>query len=120
MTTMLFDTTRERSKMFTHLVICLLVAILGVGAYLYSTTLGVNYTRERDNIGNTYCLYWTPFRLSRRPSKMKATPCRAPILRSPANAPRRKAGRKTSRTGQARIDRAAAGALRVSHERIRT
>jgi hypothetical protein len=61
MTTMLFDTTRERSKMFLHLVICSLVAILGVGAYLYSTTLGVNYTRERDNIGNTYCLYWTPF-----------------------------------------------------------
>ena len=61
MTTMLFDTTRERSKLFTHLAICILAAILGIGAYLYSTTLGVNYTRERDNIGNTYCLYWTPF-----------------------------------------------------------
>jgi hypothetical protein len=61
MTTMLFDTTRERSTMLTHLAICCLVAVVGVGAYLYSTTLGVNYTRERDNIGNTYCLYWTPF-----------------------------------------------------------
>jgi hypothetical protein len=61
MTTMLFDTTRERSTMFTHLAISILVAAVGVGAYLYSTTLGVNYTRERDNIGNTYCLYWTPF-----------------------------------------------------------
>ena len=60
MTTMLFDTTRERSTMLTHLAISCLVAALGVGAYLYSTTLGVNYTRERDNIGNTYCLYWTP------------------------------------------------------------
>jgi hypothetical protein len=47
--------------MFTHLTICTLVAIGGIGAYLYSTTLGVNYTRERDNIGNTYCIYWTPF-----------------------------------------------------------
>lgn len=61
MTTMLFDTTRERSTMLTHLAISCLVAAVGVGAYLYSTTLGVNYTRERDNIGNTYCLYWTPF-----------------------------------------------------------
>ena len=61
MTTMLFDTTHERSKLITHLAICILAGILGIGAYLYATTLGVNYTRERDNIGNTYCLYWTPF-----------------------------------------------------------
>ena len=61
MTTMLFDTTRERSKMLTHLAISCLVAAVGIGAYLYTTTLGVYYTRERDNIGNTYCLYWTPF-----------------------------------------------------------
>lgn len=60
MTTMLFDTRRERSTMLTQLAICCLVAVVGIGAYLYSTTLGVNYTRERDNIGNTYCLYWTP------------------------------------------------------------
>lgn len=61
MTTMLFDTTRERSTVFTQLAICSLAALLGIGAYLYSMTVGVNYTRERDNIGNTYCLYWTPF-----------------------------------------------------------
>jgi hypothetical protein len=60
-TTHLFDTTRERSKLFTHLTISAVAAVLGVGAYLYSTTLGVNYSRERDNIGNTYCMYWTPF-----------------------------------------------------------
>jgi hypothetical protein len=61
MTTMLFDTTRERSTMFTHLAICCLLAVVAIGAYLYTTTLGVNYSRERDNVGNTYCLYWTPF-----------------------------------------------------------
>ena len=61
MTTMLFDTTRERSTMLTHLAICCLVAVLGIGAYLYTMTLGVRYARERDNLGNTYCLYWMPF-----------------------------------------------------------
>jgi hypothetical protein len=60
MTTMLIDNRRDRSTMFTQLVICCLVALAGIVGYLYSTTLGVNYTRERDNIGNTYCLYWTP------------------------------------------------------------
>ena len=60
MTTMLIDNRRDRSTMFTQLVICFLVALVGIVGYLYSTTLGVNYTRERDNIGNTYCLYWTP------------------------------------------------------------
>jgi hypothetical protein len=61
MTTMLFDTKRDHSTMFTQLALCSLAGLLGIGAYLYSTSLGVNYTRERDNIGNTYCLYWTPF-----------------------------------------------------------
>ena len=61
MTSMLFDTRRDRSTMFTQLALCCVVALVGIFAYLYSTTLGINYTRERDNIGNTYCMYWMPF-----------------------------------------------------------
>jgi hypothetical protein len=60
MTTMLIDTRRDRSTMLTQLALCCLVAFVGIVGYLYSTATGVNYTRERDNIGNTYCLYWTP------------------------------------------------------------
>ena len=84
MTTMLIDNKRDRSTMFTQLVICCLVALLGIGAYLYSTTLGVNYTRERDNIGNTYCLYWTPFTNFENTiaDQTNALPC--PVLTNPS------------------------------------
>jgi hypothetical protein len=87
MTTMLFDTKRERSTMLTHLAICCLVAILGIGAYLYSTTLGVNYTRERDNIGNTYCLYWTPFQTFETSMEDEANALSCPYLAKPGQRP---------------------------------
>ncbi|WP_119392701.1 hypothetical protein [Taklimakanibacter lacteus] len=61
MTTMLIDNRRDRGAILTHFVICALVAAAGVLAYLYVNTLGVNFSRERDNVGNTYCLYWMPF-----------------------------------------------------------
>ncbi|WP_119271409.1 hypothetical protein [Taklimakanibacter deserti] len=87
MTTMLFDTTRERSKLFTHLAICCLVAILGIGAYLYSATLGVNYTRERDNIGNTYCLYWMPFSTFENTVEDEGNVLSCPYLAKPGQRP---------------------------------
>lgn len=87
MTTMLIDTRRDRSTMFTQLAICCVVALLGVGAYLYSATLGVNYTRERDNIGNTYCLYWTPFSTFETTLEDEANTLSCPYLAKPAQKP---------------------------------
>lgn len=87
MTTMLIDNRRDRSTMFTQLAICCLVALLGVGAYLYSATLGVNYTRERDNIGNTYCLYWTPFSTFETTVEDEGNALACPYLAKPAQHP---------------------------------
>lgn len=87
MTTMLIDNRRDRSTMFTQLAICCLVALLGVGAYLYSATLGVNYTRERDNIGNTYCLYWTPFSTFETTLEDEGNVLACPYLAKPAQHP---------------------------------
>jgi len=61
MSSMLIDNRRDRGTWLVHFVFCALVAVAGILAYLYVNTLGVYYSRERDNIGNTYCLYWTPF-----------------------------------------------------------
>ena len=61
MNTMLIDDRRDRGTFLAHLIICSAVAVAGVLAYLYVNTQGVYYSRERDNIGTTYCLYWMPF-----------------------------------------------------------
>lgn len=61
MNTMLIDDRRDRGTFLVHLGICTAVAVAGVLAYLYVNTQGVYYSRERDNVGNTYCLYWMPF-----------------------------------------------------------
>ena len=58
---MLIDNRRERGTLLAHLAICSAVAVIGILAYLYMNAQGVYYSRERDNIGNTYCLYWMPF-----------------------------------------------------------
>ncbi len=61
MTSVFIDDRRERGTFLLHLAICIAVAVAGILAYLYVNALGVYYSRERDNIGNTYCLYWMPF-----------------------------------------------------------
>lgn len=61
MNTMLIDNRRDRGTLLVHLGICGVVGLLGVLGYLYMNMQGVYYSRERDNIGNTYCLYWMPF-----------------------------------------------------------
>jgi hypothetical protein len=58
---MLIDNRRDRGTFLVHLAICSVVGLAGILAYLYMTATGVYYSRERDNIGNTYCLYWMPF-----------------------------------------------------------
>ena len=60
MNTMLIDNRRDRGTFLVHLGICSVVGLAGVLAYLYMNATGVYYSRERDNIGNTYCLYWMP------------------------------------------------------------
>jgi hypothetical protein len=44
----------------------------------------VNYTRERDNIGNTYCLYWTPFANFENSIADQANALSCPVLSKPA------------------------------------
>ena len=61
MTTMLIDNRRDRGAFLVHFVVCTIVAVAGILGYLYVNAFGVNYSRERDNIGNTYCMYWMPF-----------------------------------------------------------
>ena len=61
MSTLLIDNRRDRGAFLVHFVVCTIVAVAGILGYLYVNAFGVNYSRERDNIGNTYCLYWTPF-----------------------------------------------------------
>ena len=60
MSTMLIDNSRDRSTMLVHLAISLVVGLVAILAYMNWAATGVYYARERDNIGNTYCLYWTP------------------------------------------------------------
>ncbi|TMJ43320.1 MAG: hypothetical protein E6G89_01690 [Alphaproteobacteria bacterium] len=59
--TVLIDNRRDRATLLAHLAICSAVAVIGILAYLYMNAQGVYYSRERDNVGNTYCLYWMPF-----------------------------------------------------------
>lgn len=61
MSSVFIDKRRERGMALVHFGISALVAVAGILGYLYSSTLGINYSRERDNIGNTYCIYWMPF-----------------------------------------------------------
>lgn len=61
MSTMLIDNSRDRSTMLVHLAISLVVGLFAILAYMNYAATGVYYARERDNIGNTYCLYWMPF-----------------------------------------------------------
>ena len=62
MNSMLIDNRRDRGTFLVHLGICSVVGLAGILAYLYMNAQGVYYSRERDNIGNTYCIYWTPFK----------------------------------------------------------
>jgi len=62
MNSMLIDNRRDRGTFLAHLGICSVVGLAGILAYLYMNAQGVYYSRERDNIGNTYCIYWTPFK----------------------------------------------------------
>ncbi len=86
MTTMLIDGRRDRGTFLAHLLICTAVAATGILAYLYVNTLGVYYSRERDNIGNTYCLYWMPFDNFENSAADQANSYSCPAIAKPAKA----------------------------------